>query len=195
LTQRNGVGGGNNWAQSFAISSNGRVIVGNIANDVEVFEDTTGAGNWALREQIQTNLPMTGVQKRTYSISADGVVVAFARNSVSGNTVFSYRWDGANYQPITIFQIGFKTGVQLSSNGRVLGVINSTGAVIDMYEGDLLSNYVLSQSIQPCSTPVEGDSRAVTLSDDGELVVIGNEGWNTSNGQEGRVVSQQVNTS
>lgn len=188
-------GGNNNWAQSFAISSDGLVIVGNIANDVEVFEDTTGAGNWVLREQIQTNLPMTGVQKRVYSASADGSIVAFARNSVSGNTVWTYSWDGANYQPITIFQIGFKTGVQLSSNGRVLAVLDSTGAVINMYEGDLLSDYALSQSIQPCSTPVEGNSRAATLSDDGELVVIGNEGWNFSNGQEGRAISQEADTS
>jgi hypothetical protein len=181
----------NSFGTGMGISENGlwlalpRYSLGRM----EIWEDTTGSGNWVQRDSF-SGVTNTLPRERAAGIVNAGSIVTFGTNVIFE----SWLWDNvSSYDPITVsLDVGTTIlGGGISSDGKVsIAPINDLGKVITL-EGDGTTAYVVTSTQAPGNSPFGAPSTAA-LSYDGRKILVGNDGWNLSNSQQGRAVSFEV---
>ena len=191
-----GVGAGDNFGYSLALSDSGTILAvggirngagGFIAGHVRVFEWT--GGDWNQQGNDLVGASTGDLFGYSVSLSLDGSVVACGGNQ-GGNAgpgyVQIYRWTGSVWQQqgSTLvgfsFNDGFGRSVSLSGDGGIVAVGAELGNYAAMYR-NVGTNWV------PIGQPIRGEALrdyfgfSLSLSFDGKTVVVGGP-LNNSNG-------------
>lgn len=182
-------GNTNSFAQGIDLSKNGRILAisRHAALQMIVYEDTTGLGNWSIRDTI-SGIVNAQTFDRCVGLNEDGEFL-FHANASRLNT---WGWNGVDYVKVTndLSVAGTITGGGISEDGRIISLGKLTNAEAYFYQGDGVTEYTLVSIQTPTDPEASGSSQV--LSYDGSYLSSGNTGWKISNGQQGRFFTLNV---
>ncbi len=170
----------NIFAESTGISENGLFVVMSRRASFEVYEDLVGNGTWTLKG-TGSGAASSGSQPRGINISNDGSIVTY--NNLA--QLSTWLWNGSSYDIVTAnLAIDSSNASGLSSDGTALSILTTADAITEVYSGDGSTPYSQIETLTPIDQEQSGSTLVMSYA--GDLVLVGNPTWKTSNGNQGR---------
>ena len=172
------------YGESIDINADGDfVVVTSVDSGRIYYYEDQGGGTWS--SNFISGVGGGQVFEDSLGISNDKTTIGVHTNAIYNQ----WKDSGGGFVKVTNnLAVGQSMRAsRMSSSGEQWIAAQTTLSQLEMYEGDTTVPYTNSGLFVPDN--VEQASSAGKISYDGRLVVIGNQGWRLSNGQQGRAYS------
>ena len=181
----------NTWGETMRINRDGSVVIVSqrgIGIFTRIEDDGTGTYQFGPDTSGVGNSPLTS----NYTAALAGTGLNSQGNWALNTTVLnSWYWDGAAYQQNSVNLTTLGDTISISQDGwRLPDVQTFDGGRTQFYEGDGLTPYTVSATVEPDNFQAGTSARSASMSYDGRLVAIGNDNWGTGN--QGRFFTLEV---